>query len=131
VIVLDASVLIAYLDGEDAHHDSAERLLVEAADDDIVVGVLTMAEVLVAPERESRLDAVLAVLRDLEVDEAPLPSDAAVALARLRASTGLKMPDCAVLLTAGSMGAELASFDSRLVRAAAGRGIAVRSVRSD
>ncbi len=33
VIVLDASVLIAYLDGDDSDHLAAQSLLVEAVDD--------------------------------------------------------------------------------------------------
>lgn len=126
MIVLDASVLIAYLDSDDAHHDVAEQLLLDAADEELGVGVLTLAEVLVGPVREGRDDAVLAVLRDLEVAELALPADAAVSLARLRASTGLRMPDCTVLLATEAAAADLASFDSRLVKAAIARKIVVR-----
>ena len=49
MIVLDASVLIAYLDGSDDHHEAAERLLAAAIDDDLGVNPLTLAEVLVVP----------------------------------------------------------------------------------
>ncbi len=35
MIVLDASVLIGYLDGEDEHHAAAEALLTQAIDDDL------------------------------------------------------------------------------------------------
>lgn len=35
--VLDASVLIAYLDGDDSHHLAAQSLLIEAVDDDLGV----------------------------------------------------------------------------------------------
>jgi predicted nucleic acid-binding protein len=45
VIVFDASVLIAYLDGEDAHHGRAEALLVAEIDDQFGVNSLTLAEV--------------------------------------------------------------------------------------
>jgi hypothetical protein len=37
VIVLDASVLIAYLDRDDDHHAAAETLLARAIDDDLGV----------------------------------------------------------------------------------------------
>jgi predicted nucleic acid-binding protein len=127
VIVLDASVLIAYLDGEDNHHGRAETLLAREIDDDFAVNSLTLAEVLVAPAREGRLDAVRKALQDLELQELPFPVDTAVMLAALRASTNLKMPDCCVLLAAQDAHARLASFDDRLADAAAtGKLVTVR-----
>lgn len=51
MIVLDASVLIAYLDSEDAHHTRAETLLAKEIDDDFAASSLTVAEVLVMPAR--------------------------------------------------------------------------------
>lgn len=125
VIVLDASVLIAYLDGEDGHHAAAETLLAQAIEDDLAVSSLTLAEVLVAPVRDGRLDPVLAALGDLEVQELPFPADTAVRLAQLRATTGLKMPDCCVLLATEDAGASLASFDERLAQAAEKRNLPV------
>ena len=44
-------------------------------------------------------------------------------LARLRTATGLKMPDCCVLLAAESTNARLATFDNRLRKAAPARDI--------
>jgi predicted nucleic acid-binding protein len=125
VIVLDASVLIAFLDGDDNHHDAAEQLLTSATDDDLAVSSLTLAEVLVAPVRDGRLDLVLAALGALEVHELPFPADTAVRLAQLRATTGLKMPDCCVLLAAEDAAACVASFDHRLVQAAETRNVPV------
>lgn len=125
MIVLDASVLIAYLDGSDEHHVAAETLLAEAIDDDLGVNPLTLAEVLVVPIREGRLRAVQNALHDLEVDELRFPPDTAARLAELRVSTGLKMPDCCLLLTAEDSGAAVASFDERLVRAAEARRLEV------
>lgn len=125
MIFLDASVLIAYLDGEDDHHAAAESLLAAAAADDIGVNALTLAEVLVVPARDGRLELTQAALRDLEINELQFPSDTAVRLARLRASTGLKMPDCCVLLAAEDAAAMVASFDDRLVRTAVARNLPV------
>ena len=125
MIVLDASVLIGYLDGDDAHHAAAEALLAAAVDDDLAVNPLTLGEVLVVPARDGRLDAVLDVLDDLEVAQLALPADAAPRLAQLRVATGLRMPDCCVLLNAAVAGATVASFDDRLLEAAAGRGLPV------
>jgi predicted nucleic acid-binding protein len=122
VIVFDASVLIAYLDGDDAQHAIAENLLAREIDDEFAANSLTLAEVLVAPSRQGRLGEVQRALHDLDVRELPFPADSAVQLARLRAETGLKMPDCCVLLAAEAAGARVASFDDRLVGAAVTRG---------
>ena len=125
MIVLDASVLIAYLDGEDEHHQAAETLLATAVDDDLGANPLTLAEVLVVPVREGRLGPVQAALRDLEVHELPFPANSAVRLGQLRATTGLKMPDCCVLLAAEGVGGAIASFDERLANTAEGLNLAV------
>jgi predicted nucleic acid-binding protein len=123
VIVFDADVLIAYLDSKDAHHARAEQLLVQEIDDDFGVNSLTLAEVLVGPARANRLEVVLEALRDLEVRELAFPDDAAATLARLRAETNLKMPDCCVLLAAAEAEARIASFDDRLRAAATALGL--------
>ena len=125
MIVLDASVLIAYLDGEDTYHSRAEALLAREIDDDFAANSLTLAEVLVVPVRENRLDAVRAALQDLELQELPFPADTAAKLADLRASTNLKMPDCCVLLAAEGARARVASFDDRLTDAAATRKLVI------
>lgn len=125
MIVLDASVLIAYLDNEDRHHVAAEALLAEAINDDLGANSLTLAEVLVVPAQGGRLDLVRAVLHDLEVAELPFPADTAVKLAQLRANTGLKMPDCCVLLAAEAEGAGVACIDDRLTQAAIERDLEV------
>lgn len=121
MIVLDASVLIAYLDADDVHHTRAEDLLSRAIDDEFGANSLTLAEVLVAPTRQNRLDEARAVLDDLEVHEEPLPRETAVKLAQLRVQAGVKMPDCWVLLAAERLDGRVASFDDRLLQAAAAR----------
>lgn len=127
MIVLDASVLIAYFDGSDSLHEAAEALLVGAVDDDFGANPLTLAEVLVAPARSGRLDTVMSVLRDLDVESLPFPVDTAVRLAELRVRTSLKLPDCCVLLAAQDAGASIASFDTRLAHAAETLGLPVVS----
>ena len=123
MIVLDASVLIAYLDGDDDHHSRALTLLAREIDDDFVANSLTLAEVFVVPARENRLNAVRKALTDLELQELSFPADTAAKLAELRASTNLKMPDCCVLLAVEDAAARLASFDDRLAEAATARKI--------
>ncbi len=125
MIVLDASVLISYLDADDDRHVVAESLLAREIDDDLGMNPLTLAEVLVAPVREGRLRQAQEALRDLEVNELPFPSDTAVRLAELRATTGLRMPDCCVVLAAEDAGATVASFDRQLIQAAKARNMAV------
>ncbi len=125
MIVLDASVLIAFLDGADAHHRAAEDVLAAAVDDELGVNPLTLAEVLVLPAGTGRLDTVLTVLADIDVQILAFPADTAVRLARIRASTGLKMPDCCVLLSAEDAAAGIATFDARLAEAAQLRGLPV------
>ncbi|MDQ3383193.1 MAG: PIN domain-containing protein [Actinomycetota bacterium] len=125
MIVLDASVLIAYLDGEDDHHAAAEKLLAHAIDDEFGANSLTLAEVLIVPVRTGHLEVARTALRDLEVQELPFPADTAIRLAQLRVSTQLKMPDCCALLAAENAGASIASFDERLAQAAESRGVPV------
>lgn len=125
MIVLDASVLIAYLDAEDAHHEQAENLLAREIDDDFGANSLTLAEVFVVPARNNRMDEVRATLSALEVEELPFPPETASRLALLRAETGLKMPDCCVLLAAEQARARVAAFDDQLRKAATRRNLAV------
>src|ERR1700722_9448469 len=109
MIVFDASVLIAYLDADDDLHADADTLMATAIDEDFGANSLTLAEVLVAPVRTGRLEVVKRALRELEVNELPFPNDTAVRLAQLRVTTGLKMPNCCVLLAAEQAHATLAS----------------------
>ena len=129
MIVLDASVLIAVLIPQDMHHHFAASLVAGAisSSQNLLVNPVTLAEILVLPTRENRVDLVLAALAGLGVQEDPLPTNAARVLARLRVDTGLKLPDCCVLLTAMDRQATLASFDQRLLAAAAALGIEVQA----
>lgn len=125
MIVLDASVLIAHLDGTDLHHERASALLYDAAGEVLAASPITLAEVLVGPARAGKVDQGTALLHDLDVTSVPLLEEAPVRLAMLRAGTGLKMPDCCVLLAAEQTHSALATFDGRLATAATERGLAV------
>ncbi|WP_188112874.1 type II toxin-antitoxin system VapC family toxin [Mycobacterium simiae] len=126
IVVLDASVLIAFFNGHDTHHPEANRLLAEAAGDDLVVSSLTLAELLVGPARGDEVDSTVEALARLEIDEERFPDDVAVQLARLRAETGLKTPHCCVLLAAQTAGAEsVGTFDGRLAHEAKTKGLKV------
>jgi predicted nucleic acid-binding protein len=120
--VLDASVLIAYFGPGDVHTDAATALLEQA--DDLAASTITFAEVLAGATRLGRDQELLAALTDLGVAEVPIV-DGAAALAELRVATGLRMPDCCVLLAADTLQASsVATFDDRLAKAAEQKGYA-------
>jgi predicted nucleic acid-binding protein len=126
VIVVDASVLIAHLDENDALHDRAVDALLAAAEHPLACSPITLAEVLVGPARSGRLREARSAVADLGVAEIPLGDDAAARLAGLRAETTLKLPDCCVLLAVGDAQAEaILTFDDRLARAAEQRRLRV------
>ncbi len=118
MIVVDASVLIAYLDPNDAHHSAAVEIL-EDASLPLLVHPITAAEVLVAAVRNDVADAVWADLMAIGVEIDHTPIDPLI-LAKLRVKTGCKMPDCCVLASASTRGTAVATFDERLRRHADG-----------
>lgn len=118
MIVLDASVLIAHLDRNDAHHERAERLLSEGAGETLAASTITLAEALVAGARAGRLRELREAIEQLGVSELLTGADTHVRLAELRARAGHKLPDCCVLLAAKEIGGVVASFDSALIEAA-------------
>lgn len=123
MIVLDANVLIAHLDQHDVHHAAAKERLLDLADRPFGASSITLAEVLVAPARTGSLPAAQAALRALEVSELSLPPNASERLAALRVETGLKLPDCCVLLAAEAVAGTVLTFDDRLAREAGRRGL--------
>ncbi len=114
MIVVDASVLIAYLDPNDAHHAAAVEVLA-AAVPPLLVHPVTAAEVLVAPIRAGVADDVWADLVAIGIELDDTPTDP-MQQARMRVETGCKMPDCCVLSCAASRGIGVATFDERLRR---------------
>jgi predicted nucleic acid-binding protein len=125
VIVLDASVLIGHLDSNDPHHTRARALLEASGSAALGASQVSLAETLVAPARGGRLEVAGEALDRLGVAELTLGVDAATQLARLRASTGCKLPDCCVLLAAQECQGRVASFDSGLTQAARALGLAL------
>lgn len=115
MIVLDANVLIAHLDADDIHNERAAQLLEKVASNGLSTSPLTLAEVLVAPARAGQLERALHAIKTLRVATVALTPDAPEQLARLRASTNLKLPDCCVLFATASADAVIASFDERLI----------------
>lgn len=127
MIVLDASVLIALLNAHDAHHQAAKEIFAQSFREELGVNSLTLAEVLVSPLRSGKPHVVQSALDDLEVRELLFPVGASIKLAALRVSTGMRMPDCCVVLAAEESQSSIASFDDQLTQAARERGLTVHS----
>lgn len=120
MIVVDASVLIALLDDLDAHHVPARDVL--ARRESFGIHTINLAETLIHGVRTDQLSAIASVIERAGVRELARQAGEAQALAVLRVSTGLKIPDCCVLAAADQHGARLATFDDRLARVARDRG---------
>ena len=125
MIVLDANVLIGFLDADDPHHRAAAELLERRFADGFASSVLTVAEALVHPTRVDRQDAALTALLSIGVRVLPLAASDASELARVRNSYRLRMPDAVALHTAIRTGSELATFDETFIVAAGRAGVSV------
>ena len=123
MIVLDATVLIAHLAGDDVHADRA--LAIIDTEEELAIHPLTLAECLVGPARLDREDEALRTIERLGIGQLSLGPQQLLALAKLRAGTSLRLPDCCVLAAAIEAGARLATFDDRLVRVARDQGVVV------
>jgi len=109
LVVLDASVVIAFLDPDDALHESAVDALAEHQHDDLVASASVYAEILVGPFRKGAqaVAAVEAFLEDFAVRIEPITPPIARAAARLRGgSKRVRLPDALVLATADEVGAD-------------------------
>lgn len=125
MIVLDASVLIGHFEPADSHHGDATALLKAHLTDSFASSVVTLAEVYVGASRADQADRLEQLLAQLAIRSLELPADAAHRLGELRATTGLKLPDCCVLYTAERHHAAIATFDDTLVKRAKSIGLTV------
>ncbi|MCL1897982.1 MAG: type II toxin-antitoxin system VapC family toxin [Micrococcales bacterium] len=128
MIVLDNSVLVAYSQPEDAHHEPAVGLIA-AHLGNLVVHSLTLADYMVHPVRlgevEDHWEWITGSLDadNLEIKIVDAPGQRwPVHLARVRVATKLKMPDAVVLATALALGGQVATFDEGLMKAARSHG---------
>jgi predicted nucleic acid-binding protein len=125
VVVLDASALIALHDSHDRHHTWARGIFLETIDAALSMSVLTYAEVLVHPTRAGKVAEFERNIAGLGIEIVTVGAEDAPALAHLRESTSLKMPDVIVLHLAAGLGASLATTDRELAGEAALRGVTV------
>jgi predicted nucleic acid-binding protein len=115
VIVLDASVMIAYLDDRDVHHDRARGVML--MDEAFAVHTVNLAETLVYGAHTDRVDEMATALAAVGIHEQPRVPAESRTLAELRSRTRLKLPDCCALALAEIHDA-LATFDDRLATVA-------------
>ncbi|GAB08398.1 hypothetical protein GOARA_011_00140 [Gordonia araii NBRC 100433] len=123
MIVLDAAILIAHLGVEDPHAEAALEIL--DTEERLAIHPLSLAEVLVHPARSGTESQTLEVIEKLGIEQVSHAPGEPVELARIRAATGLKMPDCCVLVAAEREASSLATFDRRLGEVARNRGVNV------
>ena len=110
LVVLDASVVIAFLDPDDALHDAAVEALAEHQHDELLIPTSAYAEIMVAPHRRGAeaVAAVEAFITDFSIRLEPLTPAMARAAAGLRsASRSLRLPDALVLATADELEADV------------------------
>jgi predicted nucleic acid-binding protein len=114
IVVLDASVVIAFLDRADTHHGAAVEALGRARLDELALPSSAYAEILVDPWRRGP-DAVTLVKRflmDLSIRIEPLTAAIAERAAELRARhRSLRLPDALVLATADVLAATALTCD--------------------
>jgi predicted nucleic acid-binding protein len=118
-LVLDASVVIALLDENDALHERAAAVIERARSDELILPASAFAEILVGPYRQSE-EAVARfekTLAEVPVRIEPLTATIARRAASLRATHArLRLADALVLATATEAGAVVLTADRALAR---------------
>lgn len=119
-VVLDSSVLLGFLDPDDAHHAAALRAVTAAitAGDTIVLSAVALAEVLVGAARQGPEVRAAAEQRLLEsVDRLqPVDRDVAVHAAEIRARhRAVRLPDALILATGLALEGRVLTADKRWV----------------
>ena len=110
LIVLDAGVVIGFLDRSDAHHEAAVAELGRRRGDRLMLPTSAFAEALVRPYQAGAeaVAAVDAFVRDLAVELQALTAPIAHRAASLRARyPALALPDAIVLATGDVLDASI------------------------
>ena len=108
---LDAGVIIGFLDGDDAHHETSRAALSSATEqgDHLCIAASALAECLVGPARHSAnaVEVVRAAIHRLPVTVVNLDEELATQAAMLCARhQTLKLPDALVIATTATSGAD-------------------------
>lgn len=130
-IILDASVLIALTQPHDEHHASARNIVRQGAlTGSLQAHTMTIAESAVGAAGRGHLDRLRSLYEALGIRATFQDPQEPWRLAALRATTGLRLPDCCVLDAAEQIGAALATVDRRLAEVARARGVKVTTPES-
>lgn len=129
--VLDAVTVIALMNPDNAHHKAARAVLHELAGTLKLMHPINMAEVLVKPADDGTAEQVQAALTRAGIVTFTTSPGEPLALARARATTGLKMPDVCAYITALARRLPLVTFDRRLTIAARAAGVEVLGAPPD
>ena len=110
--VVDAGVLIGFLDHDNPHHAAAHRSLTAAlaSGNRLALPASAFAQVLVGPSRRGKaaIDVVRRLLERVPIDVVPLDEAVALTAADLRAHhPEVKLPDALVIATAITVDADV------------------------
>ncbi|WP_161968406.1 type II toxin-antitoxin system VapC family toxin [Curtobacterium oceanosedimentum] len=121
--MLDANVLIALLDRQDALHVRAFDLVEDHAWEAFCASAVTFAETLVRPSRLGLAYAHEASLRSVGVRIVPVSRAIARGVADLCAHERVGVPDATAVVTTQHAEGRLATFDRRLGKLARRHGV--------
>jgi predicted nucleic acid-binding protein len=108
LIVLDASVVIAHLDPDDAGHARAVSALTDYAAEDLRLPASAYAETLVTPARRGRLAETRARIQQMFLTIVPIDEAVAEAAAVIRSQQpALRLPDALVIACGDVLNAAL------------------------
>ncbi|MBK6671434.1 MAG: PIN domain-containing protein [Actinobacteria bacterium] len=134
--VIDAGVIIGFLDANDSHHLEAHAALDDARsrNDRLVLPASAFAEVLVGPSRRgpAAVAAVRGLVERVPIDVEPLDLEIAMLAAAVRARhRSIKLPDALVIATASHIDADHLITTDRNGRRGPRSSCGLRSARSD
>ena len=127
LVVLDASAVIALASDTDPNHNWALEMFRDTAGFGLQMTALTEAEVLVHPARAGKLEKFLKLIGALGLEITPIEQSDSSQIAKIRASTSLKMPDAVVLSQAIKVSGSIATTDKQLAKVAKDKGLGVFS----
>lgn len=121
--MLDSDVVIAALNEHDAHYRAATRGLRALGAEDLLLSVVSYAEVLVQPAQDDEtMRRALDAFSVFELELVPATPAIARDAARIR-NLGVSLPDAFAMATARARGATLATFDRDVRKALPRAGI--------
>ena len=115
-VILDTSVLIAFFDSKDEHHEVAAAAL-DSSSETFEISVISFMEMLVWPARKSvrEVDKVKKILKDFASAIHPVDEEIAALAAMARGKS--RAADALISATASARGTGLWTLDQELAKA--------------